>query len=144
MNGTTCNRGLPPSGVMPSAIAELIAKGFEPTKRNTFSYPAQSVKVKVQVMQRVKGGRVDLPSLKQMTEIRARTGAARVATAVGVRRAIVLRVPRVLDVDASFAGEELAVSRVAGRQHAVEEVDTSGNRFHQIVWSSRSHEISRA
>jgi hypothetical protein len=39
---------------------------FKPPEHNSVPNLPQSVKVKVQVMQRVKGGRVDLPGLEQM------------------------------------------------------------------------------
>jgi hypothetical protein len=46
---------------------ECYPETFKPPKRYTFPNPAEGVKVKVQVMQRVKGGRVDLAGLKEMS-----------------------------------------------------------------------------
>ena len=65
------------------ALMEREPETFKPPKRYSVPNPAESVKVKVQIMQRVKGGRVHLAGQKKMTQIRARAGAARVA---GARR----------------------------------------------------------
>jgi hypothetical protein len=46
--------------LMSNATGELMPESFEPSKPKTLSNPAKGVKVKVQVMQRVKGGSVDL------------------------------------------------------------------------------------
>src|SRR5262245_25552695 len=96
---------------------------FKPPERYSVPNLPQSVKVKVQVMQRVKGRRVDFTRLEQMAQIGPRTGAAGVAGAGRIERAIVLRVLCILDVDAAGAGEQLAVPGVAGRQDAIKEVD---------------------
>jgi hypothetical protein len=44
---------------------------FKPPKHYSVPNPANRVKVKVQVMQRVKGGGVDFPGLKKMPKIGA-------------------------------------------------------------------------
>ena len=46
-------------------------KTFKPPKRYTFPNPPKGVKVKVQVMQCVKGGGIDLAGLKEVTKIGA-------------------------------------------------------------------------
>src|SRR5262245_51706080 len=101
MNGSICKRGL----LAPSSITS--PETFESPKHYSLPDTAEGVKVKGQIMQRVKGGRVDLASPEEMTEIGPRTGAARVAAAQRIGRAIVLGVLRVLDIDAPFAREEL-------------------------------------
>src|SRR5262245_36093411 len=100
MNGRTPTRGLE----APSSIVS--PETFEPPKRYSLPDTPHGVKVKVQIMQRVKGARVHLSREEQMPQIRAGRGPARVALARRIGRPIVLRVARVLDVDPSFAGEE--------------------------------------
>jgi hypothetical protein len=78
-------------------------------------------------MQRVKGRRPDFTSQKKMTKIGARTRATGVTPALGVERASVFRIARVLDVEAAAGGEQLAVPRVAGGQDAVEQVYAPGH-----------------
>ena len=78
-----------------------------------------------------------------MAQIRPRRGAARVAAARRVRRTIVFGVARVLDIDAPLAREQLTVPGIAGRQHAVEQVDAARRRFDQILRRAGSHQISR-
>jgi hypothetical protein len=74
---------------------------FKPPKRYTFPNPAEGVKVKVQVMQRVKGGGVHLVHHGQVPKIRPRKMAARVAAAGRIHRAVILGEARVRDVQAS-------------------------------------------
>ena len=81
---------------------ERCPETFEPPKRYSLPNPPQGVKVKVQVMQRVKGGRVHLAGQKQVPQIGPGTGPAGVAAARRIGRPIVLGVPRVLDVDAAL------------------------------------------
>src|SRR6185295_15896854 len=95
----------------------------KPPERYSVPNPLQSVKVKVEVMQRVKGGRVDLVRHVQMPQVRARTGRAGVAAARRVERPIVLGITGISDVDASLAGKQLAVAGIAGGEHAVEQID---------------------
>src|SRR3954447_3073480 len=111
---------------------ECYPETFKPPKRYTFSNPAKGVKVKVQVMQRVKGRRVHLPGHEEVPEIRARVMPARVAVAGRIDRSSVLGVARIGDVEPPLACEQLAVPRVARRQHAVEEIDAARYGFHDI------------
>src|SRR5215216_2487849 len=116
---------------------------FEPPKRYSVPNLPECVKVKVQVMQRVKGRRVDLVRLEQMPQICPGAGPAGVAGAGRIERAVVLGISGVLDVDPANAGEQLAVARVAGRQHTIEEVDAAADRFDEILGRSRPHQIAR-
>jgi hypothetical protein len=74
-------------------------------------------------MQRVKGCRSDFSGEKKMPQVGAAVGAARVAGALGIQRAGVFGVSRILDVDAALAGEELSGPGVPRGQHAVEQID---------------------
>src|SRR3954464_9921358 len=91
------------------ALVKREPETFEPPKRYSVPNPPQGVKVKVEVMQRVKGGRVDLVGHVQMAQIRARTGRAGVAAAGRIGRAAVVGIARVPDVETPLAGEQLAV-----------------------------------
>src|SRR5262245_43992550 len=109
MNGTMFKRGLE----APSSIVS--PETFKPPKRYSLPDTSYGVKVKVQIMQRVKGCRVDLAGDEQVPQVRARARAARVAVARQVRRPLVVGIARVLDVDPPFAREQLAVPRVPRR-----------------------------
>src|SRR5712671_5904205 len=120
--GTSCSHGLPPESdtapiakklLMSKLFTECYLESFEPPKPKTVSNPAKGVKVKVQVMQRVKRRRVDLIGEIEMPQIGSRERPARVALARRIHRSVVFRVARVLDVDAAVAREELAVPRVS-------------------------------
>src|SRR5687768_11688451 len=100
---------------------------IEGPKRYSVPDSPHGVKVKAEIMQRVKGARAHLAGHEDVPEISARVGAARVAAAGRIEGAIVLGVAGVADVDPPFAREELAVAGVARRQHAVEHVDTAGD-----------------
>ena len=66
-----------------------------------------------------------------------------VARAGRVRRILVDRVPRLLDIDQAFPREELSVPPVPCRQDAIEEVDPPRNAFHKIVWHAGTHQVPR-
>jgi hypothetical protein len=97
---------------------------LEPPKRYSLLNPAQSVKVKVQIMQRVKGRRVHFAGQKKVPEVRTRERPARVAAAAGIGRQLIVGIARVLDIQTPVAREELAVAGVPGRQDAIEQIDT--------------------
>src|SRR5262249_57869816 len=61
-----------------------------------------------------------------------------------IRGPVVLGVPRVLDVETPLAGEQLAVPRVACRQHAIEQIHSPGNRLDEVRGGAGAHEIARA
>ena len=96
-------------------------------ERYSLSNPPHGVKVKAQVMQRVKGRRGHLAGRETDGVNRRAKSAAGVAAARRIGRTIVFGKLGVLDVDRTFASEELAISGVAGRQHAVEHVDAAGD-----------------
>src|SRR5579872_5795652 len=81
------------------AFAERYPEAFEPPKRYSIPDAIHRVKVKVQIMQRVKGGRVDLARVEEMPQIGTRTGPAGVTGTVGIGGPVVLGVARVLDVN---------------------------------------------
>src|SRR6185437_14964718 len=103
------------------ALMERCPETFKPLKRYSVPNLSERVKVKVQVMQRVKGGRVDFAGLEKVPQISTRAGPARMATARRIRGTIVLGVPRILNIDRPFAGEQLPVPGVSRRKHAVEQ-----------------------
>src|SRR2546428_2002268 len=101
---------------------ERCPETFEPPKRYSVPNLSERVKVKVQVMQRVKGGCVDFADLKKVAEVRPRKSPAGVARAHGIGRPIVLGVPRILNIDGPFAGEQLAVPGVPRGKYTVKEI----------------------
>src|SRR5882672_6184349 len=100
------------------AATEFQPETFKPPKRYSLSNPSDRVKVKVQVMQRVKGCPGHFSSEMKMAQIGPRVRATRVARARRIGRAVVLGEPGVPDVETPVAREELAVPRVSRRQHA--------------------------
>src|SRR5687768_14440828 len=69
--------------------------------------------------------------------------ATRVALAGRIEGTVVLGVPRVPDVDAALAREELPVACVAGWHHTIEHIDASSDALDQILGRARAHEIPR-
>jgi hypothetical protein len=118
---------------------ELLPEIFEPAERYSLPNPPHGVKVKAQVMQRVKGGSGHLAGPIKMAQIGSRKGTAGIAPARRIDRPIVFGVLGVLDIYGSFTSEELAISRIPGRHHAVEHVDAAGNAFDQIDWGADTH-----
>ena len=78
-----------------------------------------------------------------MPQVRARERATGVAAAGIVGRAGVLRVPRRLDLQPPAPGEEQAVARHAGGQHAVEQVDPRQRAAKQILRRPHAHQVAR-
>src|SRR5262245_57473926 len=66
---------------------------------------------------------------------------AGVALACRIEGALIVRVSRVTDVQASLAREELAVAGIPGGHDAVEHVDAPCNRLDNVQWCSRAHEV---
>src|SRR5438552_16382793 len=94
------------------AVMERSPETFKPPEHYSVLNPAQSVKVKVEVMQRVKGRSVDFLCQEKVAQIRSRESAARVTPARRIGRAIILGVLCILDIDAPLAREELPVSGI--------------------------------
>src|SRR5580765_5952770 len=117
---------------------------FEPPKRYSVPNLSERVKVKVQVMQRVKGRCVDLAGPEKVPEVGPRKSPASVAMTRGIGRPIVLRVLRILNIDRPLAREQLSIPGVPRRKHAVEEIDAARHRLHEVLWRSRAHQVARA
>src|SRR5215218_4752666 len=100
---------------------------FKPPKRYSVPNPPHGVKVKVEVMQRVKGRRRNLAGEEKMAEIGAGKCATGVARTVLIDRPLVVAIAGILDVDAAAGREQLAVPRIAGGQDAVEHVDAASH-----------------
>jgi len=115
---------------------------FKPPKHYSLFNPAQGVKVKVEVMQRVKGRRVDFLGHEKVAQICTRERAAGVAPALRVGRPIVLRILRVLDIDAPLAGEQLAVPGIPCWQDTVEQVYPARDRFDEVTRCSGAHQVT--
>src|SRR6185436_12665116 len=104
-------------------LTELLAKFFKRAEHYSLPNPPHGVKVKVEVVQRVEGGGGHLAGDEKVPEVGSRKMPAGVARALRIGRRDIFGVPRVLDDERPAAREELAVSRVARREHAVEQVD---------------------
>jgi hypothetical protein len=63
--------------------------------------------------------------------------------AVRIEGSIVLRVARVLDIDAAFAREHLAVSRIPRRQDTIEQIDPSRHHLDEVFRRASAHQIPR-
>src|SRR5688500_12572243 len=81
---------------------EIQPESIEGPKRYSVPDPPHGVKVIAQIMQRVKGARGHLAGHVQVAKIRPRMMPAGVAAALRIERAVVLGVPGVPDVDATF------------------------------------------
>ena len=77
---------------------ETLPEIFEPAERYSLPNPPHGVKVKAQVMQRVKGGSGHFLGLEKVVQIGPRKVAAGVAAACRIDRPVVLGKLRVLDV----------------------------------------------
>src|SRR6188472_3539123 len=95
---------------------------FEPAERYSLPNPSHGVKVKAQIMQRVKGASGHLSGSEKVTQVGPGKVAAGVAVARRIGRSVVLGKLRVLDVYRAFASEELTVAGVPRREDAVEHV----------------------
>src|SRR6476469_241987 len=124
-------------------LEECLPELLEGPEHNSLSNPPHGVKVKVQVVQRVKGSRVHLAGDEKIAQIGPGVPPAGRAPAVRVDRPVVLGVPGVLDGDGPLSGEELAVPGVAGGQDAVEQVDAPGDTLHQVVGHAGAHQVAR-
>src|SRR5258706_3605452 len=124
-------------------MKELLPESIEGPKRYSVSDPPHGVKVKAEIMQRVKGACGHLPGHVEMPQIGARMRAASVTAALRIDCSSVLGKPRVLDIDATLAGEQLAVAGVAGRHDAVEHVDTARHTLHEIRRRPCAHQVAR-
>src|SRR5262245_24641185 len=110
-SGSSFERGVRRLGGKDPAV--FLPEFLQCAKHYSLPDSMHGVKVKVEIMQRVKGGRGDLAGLKKMAEIRARKVRARVARARFVGRPRVFGKLGIFDIQTSGAREELSVARVA-------------------------------
>ena len=96
---------------------ETKPKIFEPAERYSLPNPPHGVKVKAQVMQRVKGASGHFACPVKVTQIGARKGAAGVAGARRIERSVVFGKPRVFDVQRPFLVKSWPF-RASRRHHA--------------------------
>ena len=78
----------------------------------------------------------------EVAQIGSAVAVADHAGAVGVGRVLVFGVLLALDVEAAFGGEEQAVARGAGGQHAVHHVDAHGGVFGDLVGVADAHDVA--
>ena len=140
---------LGPAGQASSGTASLMRRSVSSRyssnrpKRILCLQLPQGVKVEGQVVDGHQGGRRHLPRHVQVAEVGAAHGAAGVAGALGVGRARVGAVAGVADGQPAPRGEQLAVARVAGGQHAVEHVDAARDAFDEVLRRADAHQVAR-
>src|SRR6187551_1252767 len=69
--------------------------------------------------------------------------ATRAAPAVFFERARIVPVARILDRKFAVPGEDLPVSGVARRDHAIEHVDATAHRRQDVARHADSHQVAR-
>ena len=111
---------------------EPLSEHFERSELNSLPDRPHRVKVKLEIMQRIKRRGGHLAGHDRGAADRLVKTCGRCSTRTPGRRPIVLRLRRVLDVDAAAAREELAVARVAGGHDAVEHVDAPRDAFDEV------------
>src|SRR5690349_21279638 len=89
-------------------------------------------------------GRGHFPRGKEMTEIRARVAAADAARTIRIDGPLILRVARVLDEHAAFAGVEAGMARSASGKNAIHHVDAESDVVGNLLGPPDAHEIARA
>src|SRR5690606_14396797 len=124
-------------------LVELTPEGTEATGLNSLSNRLHGVKVKVQIMHRVQCRGAHFPGKEQVAQVGAGVTAAGRAAALGVGRQRVARVLCVPDHDRTAAREQLAVARVARREHAVEHIDAARNALDQVERRADPHQVAR-
>src|SRR6476659_9154902 len=103
---------------------------------------AHQLQVVMQVVDRVQARAEDLVGAVEMVQVAPGEVAAGVALSVGVQGLRILAMAGVLDLDVAPAGEEPAVPRVAGGQHAIEHVDAAAHGLHQVLGRAHAHEVA--
>ena len=84
----------------------------------------------------------DLPAPVEMVQVGAGEARAGGASAAGLDRPDVVAVAAVADAQHPVPDEEVAVARVAGREHAVEEVHPPPDRLHDVLRGPHPHEVA--
>src|SRR6478735_280557 len=109
------------------------------------SRPAHQAAVETQVVNAEQPMREDLASHVQMAQVGATVATcARDAVAGLVEWSRVVLVARVLDHDLARLGEDLTVSRVARRHHAVEQIDADTHRPQEVGGRAHAHQVTNA
>ena len=80
---------------------------------------------------------------KKVPQISARVGRAGVYRTLRVDGRKIIAPFAVADIDNAFAGVHHAVPRIAGRQYAVEHIDTPRNAFQNVFRRTDAHQVTR-
>ena len=78
-----------------------------------------------------------------MAQVSTRISGANTALAIGVERAFVESVTRVLDVHFALRSEEQPVTGGTGRENAVHHVDAHAGVFDDLFGGANAHQIAR-
>ena len=80
---------------------------------------------------------------EEMPKISPRIAAADAASAVWIERILILRVTRILDEHAAFAGVDAGTARGASRKHAIHHVDAERDLVGDLFRAAHTHQIAR-
>src|SRR5690606_7184743 len=81
--------------------------------------------------------------LHQMVQIGAAVVAGGRTGAFLIKRARIVRMAGILQIDPAAPGKGKSVAAVAGRHHAIEHVDTAPDRLNEIVGRADTNQIAR-
>ena len=106
-------------------------------------YPPHSVKVETQVVDRIQDLRQHFVGCIKVTQIGPGVALTDPAGAVGVERAGILGITRLLDRNLAFGGKKQPVARCAGGEDAIHHVDAQAGVLDNFLGSAHTHEIAR-
>ena len=99
--------------------------------------------VVIQVVDGVQAGAEDLVALFQVLEVGAAVVAAGVTAAVFIKRAYVVLIPTVADLEHTATGVQKAGPGIAGGYHAIEHINTAAHRFYNVFRFTHPHQVTR-
>src|SRR5581483_4265832 len=109
-----------------------MSKLVKSAKHDSLPDSREGVKVEADVVQRAERRIKDLAARVKVPQISPRIAPTDRTPTGFVGRARVVFVARVLDVQATLAGEELTIARIARRHDAIEHIDAAGDRVDNV------------
>jgi hypothetical protein len=97
-------------------------------------YLAHEMTIIVKIMDRIQSVSQDLFRHKEMSQVASGKMGARVTPAIFINGSFIINVPGVLDCKPAIDCEKGAVAGIAGRHDTIKHIDTTHNRFYQILW----------
>src|SRR5471032_182679 len=99
---------------------ELQGKCMETVFIERFTHLAHQVQVVMQIMDSIQARTENFLGAVQVMQVSTREIAAGVATAGFIERRLIFLVFGILDLDVAKTGKQPAITRIAGRHHAIE------------------------